>query len=234
MPLLFLTVIPLNVAGRSSNKVMQATVTMERESQKLETYTELSSTLAKVSTSAAASVAPALANIVQNHALYEAHVEEELGALSHIWEDVFQAFVKGVGNVLDASLQDAIGTLKKECDRLSAEMQQTRDKDRKKKREEDDDRTERDRKRRRVDLEDGQVLEKSRFSSRSDGRVADMYDDMKSKLDRQAQKLDHLTKENSAVSSRGCLLSAFDSLCVVVEVCPSHFLRFLQRERGYV
>lgn len=191
---------PLKVHSRSSNKVMQATVTMERESQKLETYTELSSTLAKVSTSAAASVAPALANIVQNRALYEAHVEEELNALSHIWEDVFQAFVRGVGNAMDVSLQEAISTLKKEGEKVCADVQQIKDRDRKKRREEDDDRTERDRKRRRIELEDGQVLEKSRVSSRPDNRIGDMYVEMKLKLDRQAQKLDQLTKENSEVS----------------------------------
>jgi tRNA/tmRNA/rRNA uracil-C5-methylase (TrmA/RlmC/RlmD family) len=171
---------------------------MERESRKLETYTDLSSTLAKVSPSAAASVAPSLAAIVQNHALYKSQVEDDLNALTHIWEDVFQVFIRGVGNVLDMGLEDALRTLKKEKEKNSADMQ-NRDKDKKKKRGGDED-CDRDRKRRRMEMEDGQVAEKFRFPSRSDSHLGDMYDDMRAKLDRQAQRLNQLTTENHEVS----------------------------------
>jgi hypothetical protein len=170
---------------------MQDTVALERETQKLETYAELSSTLAKVSPAAAASVAPAMANIVQNQGLYKTQAEEDLSALKHIWEDVFQLFIKTTGEALDLSLREAINALRREGEGITTGMQ-TRVREKKKRDGDDDDDEPRDRnkKRRRLDMEDGQLT--SSPSSRSHLRLEEMYEEMKSKLDR-------LTKENCDV-----------------------------------
>jgi hypothetical protein len=103
-----------NLVYRLSNDVVQSTAAQEREEKKLHTYSELSSTLSKISPSAADAVAPALAEITSNHFKAKERVERECMLLGHLWEDVFDIFVSGITSVVDSSLRDALDVLKRQ------------------------------------------------------------------------------------------------------------------------
>ncbi|KAF7322958.1 C3H1-type domain-containing protein [Mycena chlorophos] len=75
-----------------SNEIVSATAAKERESQKLQTYTEISSALSKVSKNAANSVAPALADIMIRHEQCKHRVDENFKALGGLWDEVFDVF----------------------------------------------------------------------------------------------------------------------------------------------
>ncbi|KAF7338314.1 C3H1-type domain-containing protein [Mycena venus] len=108
--------------ARLSNQVVQDTAVHEREGQKLQTYTEISSALSKISTSAATSVAPTLADIMLKHEQSKHRVEESYKALGGVWEQVFDVFVTEVVHVIDSRLQNAMTTLKNESERAVKEI----------------------------------------------------------------------------------------------------------------
>ncbi|KAJ7109354.1 hypothetical protein C8R44DRAFT_802299 [Mycena epipterygia] len=108
--------------ARLSNQVVQESAAHEREGQRLQTYTEISSALSKISASAATSVAPTLADIMLKHEQCKYRVEESFKALGGVWEQVFDVFVTEVVHVIDARLQDAMTTLKKEGEHAAKEI----------------------------------------------------------------------------------------------------------------
>ncbi|KAF8212258.1 hypothetical protein K438DRAFT_2010513 [Mycena galopus ATCC 62051] len=112
--------------ARLSNQVVQDTAAQEREGQKLQTYTDISSALSKISASAATSVAPTLADIMLKHEQSKHRVEESYKALGGVWEQVFDVFVTEVAHVIDAGLQNAITTLKKESKHAVKEIAEKR------------------------------------------------------------------------------------------------------------
>jgi hypothetical protein len=86
----------------------------DREEKKLQTYTEISSTLSKISASAATAVAPTLASIFLNHAQCKQRVEDNLKTLGGLWEEVFDVFVTEIVDVIDVVLDDALAKMKEE------------------------------------------------------------------------------------------------------------------------
>ncbi len=101
----------LILSCRISSHVLDMTSEYDRQEKKLQTYTEISATLSKVSNSAAAAVAPNLAEILLNHAHIKNNLDQDLDAIGKIWQEIFSAVTKEVGSVINASLQEAIGTL---------------------------------------------------------------------------------------------------------------------------
>lgn len=87
----------------------------DRQGKKLETYTEISTTLAKVSNSAAAAVAPNLAEILLDHAHTKNRLDQGLNAVGQVWQEIFLAVTKEVGKVIDSSLQQALVALRTEA-----------------------------------------------------------------------------------------------------------------------
>lgn len=214
--------------NRLSNQVVQDTATHEREEQKLQTYTEISSALSKISTSAAASVAPTLADIMLKHEQCKHRVEESYKALGGVWEQVFDVFVTEVVHVIDAGLQNAITTLKKESEHTIKEIAENAagslkhstagesmvSYDRKRARtrgptekENEESRTgrgasrDRDHKRRRFASRSSSPDSHDRRNARhgGDSSIEDILTQMKIKIDQQALSLQLLTKENSEV-----------------------------------
>ncbi|KAJ7709928.1 hypothetical protein B0H17DRAFT_1029833 [Mycena rosella] len=208
---------------------MQETAAHEREGQKLQTYTEISSALSKISTSAATSVAPTLADIMLKHEQCKHRAAESFKALGGVWEQVFDVFVSEVAHVIDARLQDAITTLKAEGEHAVKEiaggavgsLKQTTASDyvvsydRKRARtrgpaekENEESRSgrgpsrDRDHKRRRFASRSSSPDSHDRRSSRHnvDSSIEDILTQMKHKIDQQAHSLQQLTKENSEVS----------------------------------
>jgi hypothetical protein len=97
-----------------SNQAVQNTAAYNSEEQKLKNYSELSSTLSKISTSAAKAVAPTLAGVIANRAKCKERVENDIKMLVYLWEDIFDVFVQGVIGTIDGRLQGALASLKKE------------------------------------------------------------------------------------------------------------------------
>ena len=97
-----------------SNQAVQDTAAYNQEEKKSKNYTELSSTLSKISASATKAVAPTLAGVIANRAKCKERVENDFIKLGYLWEDIFTVFVQGVIGAIDGGLQDALATLKKE------------------------------------------------------------------------------------------------------------------------
>ncbi|KAJ7273692.1 hypothetical protein B0H12DRAFT_1090642 [Mycena haematopus] len=192
--------------ARLSNQVVQDTAAQEREGQKLQTYTEISSTLSKISASAATSVAPTLADIMLKQEQSKHRVEENYKALGGVWEQVFDVFVTEVAHVIDSGLQNAITTLKKETKYAIKEVPERRARTRgpgEKENEESRSRRgasrDRDHKRRRLASRSSSPDAHDQRRHGVDASIEDILTQMKMKIDQQAASLHSLQKENNEV-----------------------------------
>lgn len=214
-----------------SNEAHKGTAAYNSEENKLKTYTELSSTLAQISPSAAKAVAPTLENIIGNRARCKERVDSDFQTLGYIWEDIFDVFIQGVVGAIDGRLKDALLTLKKEEEyavrkvanrsgslkrkaAISGSLSST---ERSSSAKEPasansqgyDDQLEdsQNRKRRRMV---SSSLEGQKNGMEADTSAMAMLQDMKMKIDFQAQTLERLTQENHQV----CCLLFFISTCI--------------------
>lgn len=210
-----------------SNEALSGTAACNNEEKKLKTYTELSSTLAQISPSAAKAVAPTLANIIGNRAKCKERVDNDFKTLGYIWEDIFDVFIQGVVGVIDSQLQAALAMLKKEGEYAARKVASRSDSlkrkaaasgslpttgrdDSVKKRASAsshdrgyEDQDNQSRKRRRMmsssfeSHKDKNDTELRNGEADTDAMV--MLQDMKMEMDFQAQKLERLTQENHHV-----------------------------------
>lgn len=189
--------------ARTSSKIVQDSVDVDRENRRVDTLTDLSSTLARVSTAATSSVAPALITAVRNHALLKDKVDDDFQVLARLWEDLFDLFVKDLWAVMDKAVQDGIANLGQESDRLAGQLRE-KERERRRRRDEDTDTSDRDHKRRRIDVDDTVIFEKDRMTLAQEGREGSSLEQLKSKLEEQAHQLEKLTRENTGVSHFVC------------------------------
>ncbi|KAK0210730.1 hypothetical protein DFS33DRAFT_1295005 [Desarmillaria ectypa] len=103
--------------AKFSNDVVQSTAEFERQEKKLKSYTEISATLSKVSNSAAASVAPNLAEILLSHAQTQNHVDEGFAAIGNVWQEIFGVVISEVNEIVNASVENAVDALKTRMER---------------------------------------------------------------------------------------------------------------------
>ncbi|KAK0197133.1 hypothetical protein F5146DRAFT_30287 [Armillaria mellea] len=103
--------------AKFSNDVVQSTAEFERQEKKLKSYTEISATLSKVSNSAAASVAPNLAEILLSHAQTQNHIDKGFAAIGNIWQEIFGVVISEVNEIINASVEDAVDALKTRMER---------------------------------------------------------------------------------------------------------------------
>jgi hypothetical protein len=99
----------------------QATQDLEnqaREEKKLKAYTELASTLSKVSAAAANPVMPALADIILKHAQCKQRAEDSFQSMGKVWAEAFDTFVTEISHAMDARLEASIRTIRQEADHL--------------------------------------------------------------------------------------------------------------------
>lgn len=85
-----------------------------REEQQLQTYTEISSTLSRYSASAAASVAPTLADVILKQAQSKQRIEENSTAIGTIWTEAFDIFVTEVIRLINARVDATLKTIREE------------------------------------------------------------------------------------------------------------------------
>ncbi|KAA1471192.1 hypothetical protein DENSPDRAFT_837128 [Dentipellis sp. KUC8613] len=100
--------------AKLSNRATQDTAAYDAEEVKLKTYTELSNTLSQISSSATMAVRPTLEEIITNRAKYQERVQVDFKHLGHVWEDVFQLFVTGTVQSIEAKLKAQMDEMKKE------------------------------------------------------------------------------------------------------------------------
>jgi len=193
----------IDESTRTSSKIVQDSVDIDRENRRVDTLTDLSSTLAQVSTAATSSVAPALINAVRNHALLKDKVDDDYQVLANLWEDLFDLFVKELLAVVDKAVQDGVATVGQESDRLAGQFCE-KERDRRKRREEGTDSGDRDHKRRRIDVDEAALFEKDQATLVQEAGDAATLGQLKSKLEEQAHRLEKLTRENTDVSRFAC------------------------------
>lgn len=126
-------------------------------------------------------------------------MDDDYQVLASLWQDLFDLFVKDLWAVMDKALQDGVATLTQESDRLAGQLHE-KERDRRKRREEDSDSGDRDHKRRRVDVDDAVTFEKGRTLLAQEGSELVAVEQLKSKLEEQAHRLEKLTRENTDVS----------------------------------
>lgn len=140
---------------------------------------------------------------MRNHALLKDKVDGDYQVLANIWEDLFDLFVKDIWVVMDKAIQGGVATLGKESDRLAGQLRE-KEREKKKRREEDSDIGDRDHKRRRLDVDDTTLFEKDGIASTQEGRDVVTLEQLKSRLEEQAHRLERLTRENTDVSYFVC------------------------------
>lgn len=99
-----------------SNQVAKDIGTKDKEQARLQTYNQISSTLASISSVAAAAVSPTLENITRNLSQNESQVEDSLKALAQLWEEVFGVLATEIANVINVKLEAAIMKVNTECE----------------------------------------------------------------------------------------------------------------------
>lgn len=205
---------------RLSNQAFQDTASHEAAGQKVQTYTEISTTLSKISASAGSAVASTLADVILRQAQSKQRVDDAFNALEGVWEQVFDIFVTEVASVIDRSLEDALVTLKSQGEDLARGLRGESIGAQLKRRstgdplgsEEDGraetvkDRSSRDHKRRRLSEWSSPPSPQQKEPSNSARSLEDILYDMRSTIDQQTHSLQFLTKENSEASPLRVLL----------------------------
>lgn len=106
----------LNFHCRVSSQIIQDTVLLDQEERKLQTFNEISSTLAKISASSAASVAGPIADILLAHAQSKERLDENFRLLGAAWEKVFNSLMVEFSTGLENRLQAALALVKNEAE----------------------------------------------------------------------------------------------------------------------
>ncbi|KAJ3936863.1 MAG: hypothetical protein NXY57DRAFT_83323 [Lentinula lateritia] len=99
-----------------SSQIIQDTVLLDQEERKLQTFNEISSTLAKISASSAASVAGPIADILLAHAQSKERLDENFRLLGAAWEKVFNSLMVEFSTGLENRLQAALALVKNEAE----------------------------------------------------------------------------------------------------------------------
>ncbi|KAJ3998179.1 hypothetical protein F5050DRAFT_1275176 [Lentinula boryana] len=99
-----------------SSQIIQDTVLLDQEERKLQTFNEISTTLAKISASSAASVAGPIADILLAHAQSKERLDENFRLLGSAWEKVFNSFMVEFSMGLENRLQAALASVKNEAE----------------------------------------------------------------------------------------------------------------------
>ncbi|KAK1232231.1 hypothetical protein PQX77_004605 [Marasmius sp. AFHP31] len=203
-----------------SNQAVQDTAKHAENERNLHNYSEMSTTLSKISSSAAAAVTTPLADTILEHIRSKERVESNFSALEGEWQNFFGAFTSEINGVIERSVQGAIANIRGEVDSMTLSIREVSSAKRK---QTDDDygglRSERhessrsrrdersrsrERKRRRISQRscspspvrrrDGEILPKAVKAS-----FDDILNEIKGKLDMQGTTLHSLQKENSEV-----------------------------------
>ncbi|KZV71652.1 hypothetical protein PENSPDRAFT_399193 [Peniophora sp. CONT] len=106
-----------------TNKVVLDTAAYDKEEEKLETYNNLASTLAKVSPAAVQAITPSLELVMATRKQQREKVQQNYARLTHVWEDVFALFVSGATKAIDTAADAAAARLRREAD---AQIDRTR------------------------------------------------------------------------------------------------------------
>lgn len=104
---------------RITNRAAQDTAAFERDAERIKTCTELSSTLANISSSTNAIVTPALAAVIASHGKNHDRMEADFKRLGHLWEDLFQHFMNSIVQAIDSEVGIALDRFRHE---LSAQL----------------------------------------------------------------------------------------------------------------
>lgn len=99
---------------RLSNQATQDVDAHARNEHRLKAFTELSSTLSKVSTNAAAVVMPNLADVLLQHAEGKQRLEDNWKAMSGVWDHIFETFVREVSHAMDNKLKETLQKIREE------------------------------------------------------------------------------------------------------------------------
>lgn len=97
-----------------SNQAVQHTAALNLEETKLKNYIELSSTLSRISNSAADAVAPKLAELISQRDRNKERLNSDFQDMGALWENIYNSFMQAVTGIIDNRLQNVMANLEKE------------------------------------------------------------------------------------------------------------------------
>jgi len=103
--------------SRITNQYFLDNAACDKEQEKLESYNNLSSTLAKVSPASVAAIAPTLASVIASHSKQSEKVQVDLKRLTDVWEDTTALFAENVCQAIDKRMDSAITRIREEADK---------------------------------------------------------------------------------------------------------------------
>jgi hypothetical protein len=99
---------------------------LDKEQEKLETYNNLSATLAKVSPASVAAIAPTLASVISSHSKQRQAVQDDVHDLTNVWDDFMALFVENVTRRIDVKVNSAVARIREEADIQAARIARMR------------------------------------------------------------------------------------------------------------
>lgn len=90
-----------------------------RDDKKLKAYTELSSMLSKTSSNVSTAITPTLADILLRHAQSKQRTEDNITAISGVWNKVFDLLASDISRTVDSMLAGAVKKVTEAADLAS-------------------------------------------------------------------------------------------------------------------
>ncbi|KAG6832399.1 hypothetical protein H0H92_002667 [Tricholoma furcatifolium] len=238
--------------SRLTNQTIEDAAQQARDDKKLKAYTELSSTLSQISPQGPTAVAPTLADILLRNVQSKQRTENNLKAITEIWNKVFTALMTDISRSVDFKLEEAVQKIGGAAEHAAAGLQFLTSTPKKKHGSRELDTQEsttakvpRDH-RSDFSFEPREMKEDDSDSSRQKRRcfsnisrsssprgslghsrikmeqsMQEILNQMKNKIDEQAQTLQKLTKENNEVLFANCFDATMSELIESSTVPPS-------------
>lgn len=189
-------------AYRLSREVDNLREVQRKEEANTQTYKKISATLESISASATTAIAPQLSRSLVTQADCKKDIEEKEKIMQRIWTDAVKAFVRDVTREVDVSLQAALVSIKQEARQVEYSIPW-----RSRKRQREEDGVEEREKIKRDSNTSSEAITREhkhrRVHDSSPARSQDdkgsSLDDMKLKIEQQAQMLTLLAQENNEV-----------------------------------
>ncbi|KAE9400793.1 hypothetical protein BT96DRAFT_975141 [Gymnopus androsaceus JB14] len=108
-----------------SSQIVQDTVLYDQEERKLQTFNEITASLAKIP-SATAAVAGPIADLILTHAQSKERLDENFRLLGAAWEKVFNSLLADFSLSLENRLQTALSSVKNEAENAMGQLKRRR------------------------------------------------------------------------------------------------------------
>lgn len=112
---------------RLSREVDDLSQVQRKEEENIQTYKKISTTLERISATAATAITPQLSRSLVVQADCKKAIEEKEKRMQNIWTDAVEGFVKDVTREIDVGLQSALISIRQEAIQVGEKYKRQRD-----------------------------------------------------------------------------------------------------------